>query len=286
MNEENIKRFVSVSGGKSSAYVAANYESDHLVFALVTSSDPLVKFPDAKLRQLVSDRIGREFIGTLEDDIIIHTIFDLEQFLGRQISWVAGKTFDQILSEKNHFLPNLMMRYCTSEMKIDPIFSWWEKTINDPAEVLIGFRAGEERRATRMFEKCNEEGFLEFRKIIGKRKDGRNIWGQIPWQKPVFPMIEDGVRRDHVHEFWRGRSVRFAERNNCVGCFHRNPLLLRLMFDKFPEKMEWFAQQEETERRSQWMKQMSYRQIQKHRTQLTMIDLDGFSECDSGYCGL
>ena len=33
-------------------------------------------FPDAKIRQEVSDKIGAEFIGTLEDDTIIYTILD------------------------------------------------------------------------------------------------------------------------------------------------------------------------------------------------------------------
>ena len=64
-------------------------------------------------------------------------------------------------------------------------------------------------------------------------------------------MIEDRIRRDHVVEFWKDKPVRFAERNNCVGCFHRNPLLLRQMFDKHPEKMEWFSAQERIEGKGQ-----------------------------------
>ena len=51
-------------------------------------------FPDAKIRQQVSDRLGTEFIGTLEEDTIIYTMLDLEQFIGSKIDWVTGKTFD------------------------------------------------------------------------------------------------------------------------------------------------------------------------------------------------
>ena len=41
-------------------------------------------FPDEKIRQIVSDKIGAEFIGTLEDDMIIYTILDLEQYIGQK----------------------------------------------------------------------------------------------------------------------------------------------------------------------------------------------------------
>ena len=91
----------SISGGKTSAYIAANYRADYNVFALVRTSDKKCLFPDAKLRQEVSDRIGTEFIGTLEDDMIIYTMFDLEQFIGQKIDWVTGKTFDEIITNKN-----------------------------------------------------------------------------------------------------------------------------------------------------------------------------------------
>ena len=96
-----MKTITSISGGMTSAYVAANYKSDYNVFALITSTDKIVQFPDKKLRQVVSDKIGKEFIGTLEDDLIIYTILDLEQYLGTQIHWVAGEPFDLIIKRNN-----------------------------------------------------------------------------------------------------------------------------------------------------------------------------------------
>ena len=63
-------------------------------------------YPDAKVRQLVSDKLGTEFIGTLEDDVIINTILDLEQFIGQKIHWVTGKTFDEVIKYKGGYLPN------------------------------------------------------------------------------------------------------------------------------------------------------------------------------------
>ena len=281
-----MKTLTSISGGKSSAYCAANYPTDYNVFALVTTSDKLCMLPDAKLRQVVSDKIGREFIGTLEEDTIIHTILDLEQYLGKEIHWVAGITFDDIITNKGLWLPSLMHRYCTTEMKIKPLFDWVMENVGEPVQTSIGFRSGEERRANNMTAKLNDDGLAEFKAVVGKSNKGRNKWAMVPWQKPVFPMIDNGIRRDHVFEFWKDKPVRFAERNNCVGCFHRNSILLNLMFQKHPEKMEWFAKQEEEEGKGRWQSGQTYRQIQAHKTQLSLMDLDSFGECEDGYCGL
>ena len=70
-----MKTVNSISGGKTSAYLAANYPAEYNVFALVRTNDKKCIYPDAKVRQMVSDKIGKEFIGTLEDDFIINTIF-------------------------------------------------------------------------------------------------------------------------------------------------------------------------------------------------------------------
>jgi hypothetical protein len=87
--------------GKTSSYIAAKYPADYDVFALVRTDDKNCLFPDKKLRQEVSDRIGKEFIGTLEDDTIIYTMLDLEQYIGRKITWVSGNTFDEITTRKD-----------------------------------------------------------------------------------------------------------------------------------------------------------------------------------------
>lgn len=280
-----MKTVTSVSGGQSSAYIAANYPSDYLVFALVTTEDKSCQHPDPYLRKLVSDKIGREFIGTLEDDVIIETMLELEQWLQQEIHWTAGETFDHITTHKGGWLPNKLHRYCTVEMKLRPMHRWWKETIGEPVKMQIGFRAGEERRATRMLERCNEDGLLEFKDVIGKHSNGNNKWATVAWQKPVFPMIDDGIHRDKVVEYWNDIPIPFAERNNCVGCFHRNPLLLRKMWDKYPEKMEWFASQERKEKKGQWRSDTTYDNIKKHRMQHE-LNFDDFGECDSGHCGL
>jgi hypothetical protein len=282
-----VKTLNSLSGGKTSSYIAANYAADYDVFALVRTDDKNCLFPDKKLRQEVSDRIGKEFIGTLEDDTIIYTMLDLEQYIGRKITWVTGRTFDEITTRKDKvYLPNKVQRFCTVEMKIEPMFYWWAEHIGEPTETRIGFRANETRRANNMLERCNEDGLSIFKATFEKHPDGRNKWVDVPYQKPSFPLITDNIRKDQIEEYWKDKPVRFAWMNNCVGCFHKTPLLLRKMFDKHANKLEWFAKRErESINGASWRSDVLYDDVKKWNTQFELFD-DDFNECDSGYCGL
>jgi len=282
-----MKKINSLSGGKTSSYIAKNYPADYNLFSLVTTTDKNCLFPDSKLRQEVSDRIGKEFIGTLEDDTIIYTMLDLEQFIGSKINWVSGKPFDEIiLRNGKKYLPNVTQRFCTTEMKLQPLFDWWRNNINEVVEMRIGFRANETRRANNMIEKLNENGNSTFKAIVGKRKT-QNKWADIEWQKPVFPLITDNIYKDKIEEYWNDKPVRFAYMNNCVGCFHRNEVLLKMMSDKHPNKFQWFvdAEKENGYKNSTFKRGVSYEQI-KNSLKQTQLFEDDFNECDSGYCGL
>ena len=57
-------------------------------------------------------------------------------------------TFKQLFCSLiySHYLPNIMVRYCTTHLKMKPIFEWWQKELNEVCEMRIGFRKGEEKR--------------------------------------------------------------------------------------------------------------------------------------------
>ena len=274
----------SLSGGKTSAYIAANHPADYNVFSLVRTSDKNCKFPDDKVRQIVSDRIGAEFIGTLEEDTIVYTMLDLEQFIGKKINWVTGKPFEEVIKDKSNYLPNLVTRFCTTEMKLKPIFDWWLNEINEPIKMRIGFRANEQTRAKNMIAKTNELGLSEFKHVIGHSKNGRNKWGVTGWQYPDFPLIKDGIYKDNVEAFWKDKPVRFAYMNNCIGCFHRNEVLLKHMSDRHPEKFQWFIDQENNNNNT-FKKGVTYEKIKQSLKQITLFD-DDFNSCDTGSCGI
>ena len=284
-----MKTFNSISGGKTSAYLEVHYPSDYRAFALVRTEDKRCLFPDPKLRQMVSDRIEMEFIGTLEDDIIINTIFDLEQYTGREIKWVTGKTFDEVINRKSGIpnLPQPMRRFCTAELKVEPLFQYWKSLNIDAWECRFGFRANEMRRAKNTDEKLNKNGYLTHKTIIGK-KGNRNKWADIEYQKPVYPLINDGIFKDRIENYWKDKPVRFAWMNNCVGCMHKEPILLKKMMLLHPNKLQWFIDQEnkaKVMRGNTWRQDVTYEQISYWNPQYKLFE-DDFNECDSGYCGL
>ncbi len=283
-----MKKITSVSGGRTSAFIAANYPSDYLLFALVRIDDFKCKFPDEQLRKKVEDKIQAPFIATSEDDLIIKTMFDLEQFLGKEIIWVTGQTFEEVIKFKGNYLPNRVTRYCTTHMKIKPMFDWWQKNINEPIEMQIGFRANEINRAESMLKKCNEEGLTLFNTSYAKTKNGKNKWIEIAWQKPTFPLIDNNIYKDTVNKYWEDKPVKFAPYNNCVGCFHRNPVFLKYMFQEHPTKMQWFADQE-VNGKAYWKSEggqvQPYEKIKNMLPQMRLYDND-FTSCDSGYCGM
>jgi len=272
----------SLSGGKTSSYIAANYPADYNIFSLVRTDDKKCLFPDSKIRQIVSDKIGHEFIGTLEEDMIIYTMLDLEQFIGREITWLSDKTFEEVVKKHGNYLPNIMSRFCTTDMKVQPIAQWCYENTELPIEMRIGFRANEMSRAKNMIERATD-GIESFKFKIGE-KNGRNQWKTLPYRMVKFPLIEEGIFKDKIESYWKDKSVRFAYQNNCVGCFHRNELMLKHMSVKAEKQFNWFV---DIERKNgcTFKSGITYEKIKNHRLQLDLFDED-FQDCDSGYCGL
>ena len=282
-----MKTINSLSGGKTSSYIAANYPADYNVFALVRTNDTSCLFPDAKVRQIVSDKIGVEFIGTLEEDAIIYTMLDLEQFIGREITWLSEKTFEDVIggykmANGKNYLPNQMTRYCTVDMKVQPIAQWCYENTELPIEMRIGFRANEMSRAKTMIERA-VDGIENFKFKVGE-KNGRNKWKELPYRKVEFPLISDAIFKDKIEKYWEDKPVRFAYRNNCVGCFHRNELMLKHMSEKASKQFNWFVEQEQ-KNGCTFKSGITYEKIKNHKLQLDLFDED-FQDCDSGYCGL
>jgi hypothetical protein len=282
-----MKTVNSLSGGKTSSYIAANYPADYNIFSLVRTDDTKVLFPDAKVRQIVSDRIGHEFIGTLEEDTIIYTMLDLEQYIGQEIIWLSERTFDEVIesykmANGTNYLPNQMTRFCTTDMKVKPIAQWCYDNTELPVEMRIGFRANEMSRAKTMIERA-VDGIESFKFKVGQ-KNGRNKWKELPYRTARFPLIEDGIYKDTVENFWQGKPVRFAYKNNCVGCFHRSEIFLKHMSQRDEKQFDWFVRMEQ-KNGCTFKKGITYEKIKNHKLQLDLFDED-FNDCDSGYCGL
>lgn len=294
MNNQPI--VTSVSGGRTSAYIAAEYPANDLVFALVRTSDSEVRFKDRVLAQKVEDRIQLPFVGTLEDPKIIHTIFDLEQYLGKKIHWVSGDTFDDVIEKRGGWLlPSIRYRWCTTWLKIEPIFWFcWQRYPPVIPIMNIGYRQGEESRAEAMWEKTIN-GVSVYKTIMASGINGyQNKHFKkpgVPWRIPQFPLIEHGIDRQDIRQYWRNKPVRFAKHNNCVGCFHRSPQLLNLMSREHPSQFDWFEKQEVLQgtQRVTWKPKVTYKGCREMFTGSLFDHLPQKDQehegCNSGFCG-
>jgi hypothetical protein len=269
-----MKTINSLSGGKTSSYMAVHYPADYNIFALVTIEDVNCQPKNKSLVKKISDKLGKDFIATAEDDKTLKVIFDLEQLLGKQIIWVSGKTFESVNKKATggKGLPNMMWRFCTTELKMRPIFDWWYNNLNEKVIMNIGIRYDEMERADRIRN--------TFKGIVGKRKT-QNKWEEIEWREAQFPLIENRVMHPTVIKWAKQSGIIYPSDSNCVGCFHKPIQQLRKNWDDNPDKMQWFANQEGINKK--WKKEMNYEQIKKQMLQSEFSFGTG-SGCNAGYC--
>lgn len=292
----------SISGGKTSSYIAKNYPADYDIFSVVCLDDyrcapkdkSIIQYANAKLEHLYS--IYGEFIATAEDDMTLKAVIDLEQYIGREIKWVRGRSFDSIIDDKNYTrLPSKMVRYCTIHMKLKPIFDWCFYNIEEQIQMRIGFRFDEYDRMERFF---NDSDPTYFKipiscSLKGKRMQKHQLF---KWRKCHFPLIKDIVTKEHINKYWEQngyiggtlfeerRKIEFPIVSNCVGCFHKKPDTLCIMGAMHPEKMNWFAEQE-AKGKGTWLDGLSYNDIIKNSLNwIPEMLTESGAACDSGGC--
>lgn len=262
----------SISGGKTSAYLAKHYATDENIFALVRIEDRNCTPKDKALVQKVSDKIGMEFIATAESDKTLTVMFDLEQLLGREIIWTTGDTFEQVCL-KRKALPNLMMRFCTTEMKMKPIFEYCQKEWG-MVKMNIGFRFDE-------LERQNSQN-TNFKTIVGQSENGRNKWAEIEWRECYYPLIENRIGYFQVYQWATTTGLIFPPDSNCVGCFWKDLQQLRKNWDDEPQKMQWFMNMEKKMKR-RFKKEMSYEKVKTIGLQQDFFFGTGVG-CQAGFC--
>jgi 3'-phosphoadenosine 5'-phosphosulfate sulfotransferase (PAPS reductase)/FAD synthetase len=263
----------SVSGGKTSSYLAKHYPADYNLFSLVRIEDKNCTPKDKKLVQIISDKIEMEFIATAESDLTLKVVLDLEQLIGTEIKWLTGKTFEQIIKDKSNYLPNQMTRFCTTEMKLKPIAEFCRNEIKEIVLTRLGIRYDEEHRV-------NYDN-TSFKFHNGFSENGRNKWIVEKYRELDYPLVTDKIEHYKIYKWSLSTNLNFPKDSNCVGCFHKPVQQLRKNWDDEPMKMQWFADQEKG--KSKFKKEMSMSKIKKIGLQADFIFGVG-AGCNSGGC--
>jgi 3'-phosphoadenosine 5'-phosphosulfate sulfotransferase (PAPS reductase)/FAD synthetase len=143
-----------------------------------------------------------------------------------------GEPFAALIESKM-YLPNPMMRFCTSELKIRPMFRWLRDTgrLGDGLDMMIGIRADEPRRVAKMRNTKNSEST----KIENR-----------------LPLAEAGVTVHGVGEFWKKQpfDLELSSFNgktmagNCDLCFLKPAAQIQSLIAEKPSRAVWWIAQE------------------------------------------
>lgn len=305
----------SLSGGKTSSYVAMNYPADYNVFSLVCIDDIVCQPKDRSIIQYVNAKLEKfipeygEFIATAEDDKTLYVMRDLEQMLGKEIIWVRGDSFDDVISKGTQTrLPSWARRYCTDKMKLLPIFMWWFHNIGETVNMRIGFRQDEFDRMIRFFNNSDPTNY-SIPTSCSLRGERRQKHETFKWRFCEMPLIKDGIDKADVDNYWRRkkipanlfepeRSLPFPDISNCIHCFHKHEDILTLQAVINENKMAWAAAKEffpkGQKHMGTWLdNQHTYGQIIENAQNLSEEDVkflirrltkvDG-TTCDTGAC--
>jgi 3'-phosphoadenosine 5'-phosphosulfate sulfotransferase (PAPS reductase)/FAD synthetase len=136
----------------------------------------------------------------------------------------AGEPFEMMLAGKS-MLPNPVMRFCTTELKIRTMKRFvlaemgWTRWVN-----IIGLRADEKGRVER------------------SRKPKPERWMNL------MPLADAGLGVFDVLRFWKEQpfDLRLAGpwEGNCDGCFLKSRGAIMRMQQDHPERMAWWARAE------------------------------------------
>jgi hypothetical protein len=241
----------SVSGGKTSSYMAIHYPADVNIFALVLTEHPAAISKDKYLIAEVRRRVPH-FVASHESDETLRAVLELDNKLGSPVVWVASRypLESYVMGETDipryrttPMLFNKSKRFCTVEQKIKPIAEWlYVNHGTDPVCMQIGFRADEPSRVTDW--KCSND---KIKMPISCNTFGTKMHKYLSyeWRVPVFPLYNDGIAKDFIDEYWKEQPFVFPLVSNCRFCFNHTDLELAQQYQENPALATWWAETEE-----------------------------------------
>lgn len=239
--KSGIQTINSVSGGRTSSYMAVHYPADLNVFSLVRCDDPSQSPLDPAITRYCESKIPG-FIATTEVDQTLKALMDLEQLLGKTVIWITAKrSFDEEIRRHNT-LPSLRMRFCTEELKIRPVYDWVRGRVYSHR---LGFRLDEARRVYKAMnaKKVKGEPLYDVKSLGDCKRVPRSSKREL-WRYLDFPLWMDGVNREHVNSWAENSGIVFPSVSDCAFCFHHTPDNHRQQLQDNPHKLQWWLDME------------------------------------------
>jgi hypothetical protein len=268
----------SISGGKTSAFMAVHYPADLEIFACVCIDCAEAKPKDKAVLRYCEDKLQGNFIASAEREKTLRVMMQLEQLIGKEIVWVRGKSFDQIVNDAG-CLPSWKRRFCTTYLKIQAIFEYLYYRFG-VTTIRIGFRGDELDRIINTLQADNDHFNTPVAcKLYGKKQQQ---WDHVYWRNLEFPLAK-AIHLDIIQWWQRNHpDFDFPLDSNCAGCHHKSASLINQNYKESPEILNWFSLQEVKKQKTWHDDQVSY--AEKFKMNFTeRIDFD-VPGCSSGLC--
>lgn len=253
--------------------MALHYPTDKYVFAVVKTLDKNAIPKDKGLLKEAQSRIS-DFVASSSLDATLKIVLDLEQELGQEIRWISSDlTYDELIQRQKR-LPNWMTRICTVELKLKPIFEYCYFELSSIANMVlmyIGFRADESQRKVNLLDNCDKAYRFKY-PYQCSLKTKKQSWKTVEWRIPYFPLIENNVNHQQIIKFWEQKGWDFPLVSNCDFCFFHRYQEQRTQLEKYPERFQWWIDQEETIGGT-FKKEFSYKQIQSPEFSISQTPL-------------
>lgn len=242
-------QIINFSGGRTSAYMTKRLIDE--------GGDYLITFQNT----------GKELPQTLD------FINECDKRWGLNIVWLEyrygnnwevvdyetasrdGRPFNEVIHHYKHFLPNQLMRYCTTEMKI--------KTLKRYLKSI---------------------GVTDYISFNGIRYDEPRRWSKIKDTDLdiELPLVKWKVTKADVLEWWAKQDFDLQVNEpygNCDCCFLKGKGKLSIIAKEKPELFDWWIDQEK-ESKGTFKKGIEYKEIKnKAQSQLGLWDDDPSFEC-------
>jgi 3'-phosphoadenosine 5'-phosphosulfate sulfotransferase (PAPS reductase)/FAD synthetase len=211
---------ISFSGGRTSAY---------MLWRVLQSNDGLPK--DAIV---VFANTGKEEEATLEFvrdcevnwNVPIHWLeYRADKPFFERVTFETasrlGQPFEALI-RKRKFLPNSMMRFCTSELKVLTIDRYLKSIDFGDYVTMVGIRADEPRRVAKMKNNKDEK---------------------------ITPLATANVTEANVWHFWNEHEfdlklAKASGASNCNLCFLKGGNIIQSLIREKPERAIWWAEME------------------------------------------
>lgn len=213
-----------------------------------------------------------------EDEATLRFVRDCEENWGVEIVWLeyrsadpkfevvnfdtasrAGEPFEDLITKKK-YLPNMVARFCTAELKVMTIDRYLKSIGVDEYVTMVGIRADEPRR-------------------VAKMRGNKDI--------KLTPLADAGVTESMVWEFWNTQSFdlelpKVSGASNCDLCFLKGGGIIMGLIAQKPERAIWWAEMEEKIGGTFRSDRPSYKQMMQYTKDQQPLFVDETVPC---FCG-